>query len=125
MSHFDAVTEVPEGFVATASSPGAAVAVLENPDRRIYGVQYHPEVVHTPHGPDCCWSASCTTSRGLSTDWTMENFVDTAVEAIRAQVGDGRVICGLSGGVDSRGGRRARAQGDRRRSSRACSSTPA
>ncbi len=100
MSHFDAVTDVPEGFVATAASPGATVAVLENPERRIYGVQYHPEVVHTPHG-QLLLERFLHQVAGLSTDWTMENFVDTAVEAIRAQVGDGRAICGLSGGVDS------------------------
>ena len=100
MSHFDAVVDVPEGFVATASSPGAQVAVLENPDRRIYGVQYHPEVAHTPHG-QMLMERFLHDVAGLSSDWTMENFVDTAVETIRAQVGDGRAICGLSGGVDS------------------------
>jgi GMP synthase (glutamine-hydrolysing) len=100
MSHFDAVTEVPEGFVATASSPGADVAVLENPDRRIWGVQYHPEVVHSPHGQELI-ERFLHELVGASAQWTMENFVDEAVDAIRAQVGDGRAICGLSGGVDS------------------------
>jgi GMP synthase (glutamine-hydrolysing) len=100
MSHFDSVTEVPEGFVATASSPGAQVAVLENPERRIWGVQYHPEVVHSPHGQEVI-ERFLHGLVGCSADWTMENFVETAVEAIRAQVGDGRAICGLSGGVDS------------------------
>jgi GMP synthase (glutamine-hydrolysing) len=100
MSHFDAVTEVPEGFVATATSPGARVAVLENPERRIFGVQYHPEVVHSPHGQEVL-ERFLHELVGATPNWTMENFVETAVEAIRAQVGDGRAICGLSGGVDS------------------------
>ena len=100
MSHFDAVTAVPEGFEATASSPGAPVAVLEDHDRRIYGVQYHPEVVHTPHG-QLLMERFLHDVAGLGSSWTMGGFVDTAVEAIRAQVGDGRAICGLSGGVDS------------------------
>jgi GMP synthase (glutamine-hydrolysing) len=100
MSHFDAIVDVPEGFVATASSPGAAVAVLENPERRIYGVQYHPEVAHTPFGQRVIERFLHDVS-GLSSEWTMENFVETSVAAIREQVGDGRAICGLSGGVDS------------------------
>ena len=100
MSHFDAVTEVPEGFVATASSPGADVAVLENPERKIWGVQYHPEVVHSPHGQELI-QRFLHDLVGASAQWTMENFVEDAVAAIRAQVGDGRAICGLSGGVDS------------------------
>jgi len=100
MSHFDAVVEVPEGFVATASSPGAAVAVLEDPQRRIYGVQYHPEVAHTPFGQRVI-ERFLHDLAGLSSEWTMENFVETSVAAIREQVGSGRAICGLSGGVDS------------------------
>ena len=100
MSHFDAVTEVPEGFVATATSPGAKVAVLENPDKRIWGVQYHPEVAHTPHGQDIIVRFLHELA-GLSSEWNTENFVETSVAAIRAQVGSGRAICGLSGGVDS------------------------
>ncbi len=100
MSHFDAITEAPEGFVATASTEASPVAVLENHERRIYGVQYHPEVGHTPHGMEVLGSflhdiAEC------SPTWTMGNFIDDAVEKIAAQVGTGRVICGLSGGVDS------------------------
>ena len=100
MSHFDAVVEVPEGFRATASTPGAQVAVLENPDRKIFGVQYHPEVVHTPFGQQLL-EQFLHQIVGLSSEWTMENFVETSVAAIRAQVGTGRAICGLSGGVDS------------------------
>ena len=100
MSHFDSVTEVPEGFVATATSPGAQVAVLENPERRIFGVQYHPEVVHSPHGQELI-ERFLHEIVGASAQWTMANFVDDAIAAIREQVGDGRAICGLSGGVDS------------------------
>ncbi len=100
MSHFDAVTEVPEGFVATASTAGAPLAVLENPERCIYGVQYHPEVVHTEFGQEVL-SSFLHDIAGLSRDWTMGNFVDVSVQAIRDQVGDGKVICALSGGVDS------------------------
>ncbi len=100
MSHFDAVTETPEGFVATAATPGAPMAVIECHDRRIYGVQYHPEVAHTPHGQDVIVQFLHSLA-GIDSSWTMENFIEQAVEQIRAQVGDGRAICGLSGGVDS------------------------
>ncbi|MEX0766837.1 MAG: glutamine-hydrolyzing GMP synthase [Microthrixaceae bacterium] len=100
MSHFDAVVEVPKGFCATASTPGAQVAVLEDPERKIFGVQYHPEVVHTPFGQQLL-ERFLHQIVGLSSEWTMENFVETSVAAIRAQVGGGRAICGLSGGVDS------------------------
>jgi GMP synthase (glutamine-hydrolysing) len=100
MSHFDAVTEPPEGFVATASTDGAPVAVLECAQRGIWGVQFHPEVVHTPHGQDVI-TRFVHDLAGLRADWTMEHFISDAVADIRAQVGEGRAICGLSGGVDS------------------------
>jgi GMP synthase (glutamine-hydrolysing) len=100
MSHFDAITQVPQGFRATASTPSAPVAVLEDPERRIYGVQYHPEVVHTPHGTalleQFLWRLA-----GIEPTWTMESIIESSIEAIQAQVGTGRAICGLSGGVDS------------------------
>ncbi|MCB0994417.1 MAG: glutamine-hydrolyzing GMP synthase [Acidimicrobiales bacterium] len=100
MSHFDAVTAAPAGFVATAATPNAPVAAFESPSRGIYAVQYHPEVAHTPHGmavlEQFLWRlADC------APNWTMHNIIETSVEAIRAQVGTGRAICGLSGGVDS------------------------
>jgi GMP synthase (glutamine-hydrolysing) len=100
MSHFDAITRVPDGFVACGSTPAAPIAVLESPQRRIWGVQYHPEVVHTPNGMELMRRflhdlAGCTPT------WTMDSVIDTSVDAIRAQVGPGRAICGLSGGVDS------------------------
>ncbi|MFM9037619.1 MAG: glutamine-hydrolyzing GMP synthase [Actinomycetota bacterium] len=100
MSHFDAISRVPAGFVATASTPDAPVAVLENPQRRIWGVQYHPEVVHSPFGAEVLRRflhdlAACDAT------WTMGSIIDEQVAKVRAQVGTKRVICGLSGGVDS------------------------
>ncbi|MGI9603562.1 MAG: glutamine-hydrolyzing GMP synthase [Acidimicrobiales bacterium] len=100
MSHFDAITVPPDGATATASTPNAPVAAFEDLTRRRYGVQYHPEVVHTEHGmavlEQFLWhEAEC------SPTWTMTNIIDHQVEIIRKQVGGGRAICGLSGGVDS------------------------
>ncbi len=100
MSHFDAITEVPDGFIACASSPNAEVAVLENDSRRIWGVQYHPEVGHTPDGM-MLLGRFLHDLAGCDPSWTMGSVIDASIEAIRAQVGDGRAICGLSGGVDS------------------------
>ena len=100
MSHFDAVTEPPPGFVATATTPDSAVAVLESPDRRIWGVQYHPEVVHTPFGA-AVLERFLHRLAGCEPTWTMDSIIDEQVAVIRAQVGTGRVICALSGGVDS------------------------
>jgi GMP synthase (glutamine-hydrolysing) len=100
MSHFDAVTRVPDGFVATASTADAPVAALESDSRKIWGVQFHPEVVHSPHGMTVLQRflydlAGCTPS------WTMDSIIDAQVAAVRAQVGESRAICALSGGVDS------------------------
>ncbi len=100
MSHFDAITEAPDGFVATARTEASPVAVLEDHERRIYGVQYHPEVAHTPHGMEVL-GAFLHDIAECSPTWTMGNFIDDAVEKIASQVGSGRAICGLSGGVDS------------------------
>ncbi len=100
MSHFDAVTLLPEGFTATAASDGAPNAVIECPDRRIWAVQYHPEVAHTPGG-QALLERFLHTLAGCSDTWTMGNFIESSVAAIQEQIGDGRVICGLSGGVDS------------------------
>ncbi len=100
MSHFDAITDVPEGFVACGSTPNATVAVLESDSRRIWGVQYHPEVRHTPDGMSLL-GRFLHDLAGCDPSWTMGSIIDTSIEAIRAQVGDGRAICGLSGGVDS------------------------
>jgi GMP synthase (glutamine-hydrolysing) len=100
MSHGDAVTRTPKGFRATARTEQIPVAAMEDPDRGLFGVQFHPEVSHTPHGRavmkrflyDVC---------GLLPDWTPTNIIDEAVGRIRDQVGDEEVLCGLSGGVDS------------------------
>lgn len=99
MSHFDAVTRPPDGFVVTATSP-AGIAAMEDPARAVYAVQWHPEVSHTEGGQDLIRSFvrdRCATSG----TWNMANFVEAATEAVRAQIGDGQTICALSGGVDS------------------------
>ncbi len=100
MSHNDAVQEPPEGFTVTASTPGAPVAAFENLKRRMAGVQYHPEVMHTPHGQHVLTKFLYEIA-GLEASWTAANIADALVEQVRAQVGDGRALCGLSGGVDS------------------------
>ncbi len=100
MSHFDAVVEVPPGFVATASTPEAPMAVIESPERKIWGVQYHPEVVHSPYGSHVL-EQFLHRLAGCEPNWTMSSIIDEQVAAVRAQVGSGRVICALSGGVDS------------------------
>jgi GMP synthase (glutamine-hydrolysing) len=100
MSHGDSITVAPEGFTVTASTPGAPVAALEDRERRIAGVQFHPEVAHTDRGQDII-KAFLFDIAGLRPTWTNTSIIDEQVAAIRAQVGDQRVICGLSGGVDS------------------------
>jgi GMP synthase (glutamine-hydrolysing) len=100
MSHFDAVTEVPDGFVPTASTPDAPVAAFEDPSRGIWAVQFHPEVVHTPNG-QAVLERFVHELAGCEPTWTMGSVIDQQIAAVRARVGDGRVICGLSGGVDS------------------------
>jgi len=97
MSHFDCITELPDGFTATASTASAPVAAFES--HNIHGVQYHPEVSHTAHGQSVI--ENWLDSAGIDRSWTMTNVIDEQVAAIRAQVGTGRAICGLSGGVDS------------------------
>ncbi len=100
MSHGDAVTAAPDGFDVVASSPGAAVAAFESRDRSLAGVQYHPEVMHTPYGQRVL-SRFLHDFAGLGADWTPANIATALVEQVRAQIGDGHAICGLSGGVDS------------------------
>jgi GMP synthase (glutamine-hydrolysing) len=100
MSHRDTVFEAPPGFTPLASSTASPVAAFESIEREIYGIQFHPEVVHTPYGhrvldnflKDIC---------GCDGSWNASSVIDEQIERIRAQVGDGRAICGLSGGVDS------------------------
>ena len=100
MSHFDAVTRVPEGFVATAATPDAPMAAIECVARKIWGVQFHPEVMHTQQGTEVLQQFIYQLA-GCRPTWTMESIIDTQVKAIREQVGSERVVCGLSGGVDS------------------------
>jgi len=100
MSHGDTVTSIPEGFATVATSKGAPFAVIANEAKKFYGVQFHPEVVHTPKG-HLLISNFVHKICGLAGDWTMAAFKEQSIEAIRRQVGDGKVICGLSGGVDS------------------------
>jgi len=100
MSHGDAVTEAPQGFTVVASSEGAPVAAFENRARRLAGVQYHPEVLHSPHGQQVL-SRFLHEFAGIESAWTAANIAETLVEQVRAQIGDGRALCGLSGGVDS------------------------
>ncbi len=100
MSHFDAIVAAPSGATVTASTPASPVAAFEDAERGLYGVQFHPEVQHTPCGPvvierflrQACRSAP---------SWSMHSIIDAGVASVRAQVGGGRAICGLSGGVDS------------------------
>jgi GMP synthase (glutamine-hydrolysing) len=100
MSHGDAVTAAPEGFTVTANSSGSPVAAFEDADRRLAGLQYHPEVVHSPHGQEVLRRFLHEVA-GIRPNWTTANVVHDAVAAIRKQVAGGKAICGLSGGVDS------------------------
>jgi GMP synthase (glutamine-hydrolysing) len=100
MSHGDRVTALPDGFRVVGTSSGAPFAAIADEARRFYAVQFHPEVVHTPDGAKLL-SNFVHRIAGLKGDWTMAAYRDQAVAAICAQVGDGRVICALSGGVDS------------------------
>jgi GMP synthase (glutamine-hydrolysing) len=100
MSHRDSVMQPPPGFTALAASTASPVAAFEDPARGIYAIQFHPEVVHTPYGQQILTTFLediCGADRG----WSAASIVDEQIARIRAQVGDGRVICGLSGGVDS------------------------
>jgi GMP synthase (glutamine-hydrolysing) len=100
MSHGDSVERAPSGFTVLASTKGAPIAAFEEVSRRMAGVQFHPEVVHTAHGQRMLehflWDIA-----GCEPSWTMSSVIDEQVDRIRTQIGDSRVICGLSGGVDS------------------------
>lgn len=100
MSHGDAVAAVPEGFQILATTPTTAVAAMGDEERRLYGVQFHPEVSHTPFGTELLRSFLFRIA-GCTGDWTVESIIEQKVAAIREQVGDGRVVCAVSGGVDS------------------------
>ncbi|MDD5586094.1 MAG: glutamine-hydrolyzing GMP synthase [Alphaproteobacteria bacterium] len=100
MSHGDRVTKIPEGFKAVGTSSGAPFAFIADEKRKFYGVQFHPEVVHTPDGAKLL-GAFVHKICGLGSDWSMKAFRETEIAKIRQQAGKGKVICGLSGGVDS------------------------
>ncbi len=100
MSHRDSVTAAPAGARVTAGSPSAPIAAFEDPERRLYGVQFHPEVVHTPHGQELLKNFLYAVADAPPT-WTAAAVIEEQVERIRAQVGSDRVLCALSGGVDS------------------------
>src|SRR5689334_4901885 len=100
MSHGDCIVEPPDGFVAVATSPGAPVAALEDRDRALYGVQFHPEVAHTERGQEVL-KAFLYDVCGCRPSWTNTSIIEQAVAEGRTQVAGERVLCGLSGGVDS------------------------
>ena len=100
MSHRDTVYAAPPGFTALASSTESPVAALEDPSRGLYGIQFHPEVVHTPYGQQVL-TTFLEEICGCDRSWSAASIIDEQIAAIREQVGSGRVICGLSGGVDS------------------------
>jgi GMP synthase (glutamine-hydrolysing) len=99
MSHGDTCAAAPPGFAVTAATAGTPVAVAEAPDRQLYGMQFHPEVLHTEHG--MAMLRSFLAAAGCEPSWTMRGVIEEQTERIAAQVGAGRAICGLSGGVDS------------------------
>ena len=100
MSHGDCVTEPPRGFVVTATSDGSPVAAMEDRERAIYGVQFHPEVFHTERGQDILKRFLYDVC-GLAPTWTSLSIIEQSIDRIRDQIGSGKVVCGLSGGVDS------------------------
>ncbi|MDO5723259.1 MAG: glutamine-hydrolyzing GMP synthase [Flaviflexus sp.] len=100
MSHGDRVARAPEGFTVTASSASSPIAAFEDRARRLYGVQWHPEVRHTPGGQEML-RRFLVEGAGLEPTWTAGNIIDDQISRIRDQIGDSPVICGLSGGVDS------------------------
>jgi GMP synthase (glutamine-hydrolysing) len=100
MSHGDSVVELPPGFVVTAVSPNMPVAAMADPKAKLYGVQFHPEVRHTDHGQEILKNFLYTVC-DVAPTWTPVSIIEEAVERVRAQVGTERVVCGLSGGVDS------------------------
>jgi GMP synthase (glutamine-hydrolysing) len=100
MNHGDKITAIPPGFDVIATSENSPYAVIANEKRKLYGIQFHPEVVHTPRGAQMIANFVIKIA-GIVPTWNMQAFRAAEIEKIRAQVGKGRVICGLSGGVDS------------------------
>src|SRR5260221_3069211 len=99
-SHGDKLTKMPKRFKSVAVTENSVYAAIESHDRRTFGLQFHPEVVHTPHGKEILANYVHNIC-GCGKNWTMHNYIDQAIENIRTEVGDERVILGLSGGVDS------------------------
>src|SRR5690606_9681565 len=100
MSHGDLVTEVPDGFSIAAKSPSCPITAMSNEVEKLYGVQFHPEVRHSVYGNDILKNFVFNVC-GCEANWTMEHFIDVQIEQIRKTVGDKKVLCALSGGVDS------------------------
>lgn len=100
MSHTDYIAKAPAGFTITAHTMNCPVAAMENAEKKLYAVQFHPEVLHTPQGTKMIRSFVREVC-GCTGDWKMSSFVETTVKALREQIGDGKVLCALSGGVDS------------------------
>lgn len=100
MSHTDYIAEAPEGFTVTATTPVCPVAAMECPERKLYATQFHPEVMHTVEGSKMLYNFVYKVC-GCRGDWQMSSFVDDTIRSIRETVGDGKVLCALSGGVDS------------------------
>ncbi len=100
MSHGDRIEKAPEGFTPMASTDNAPVAGIQHAAKQIFGIQFHPEVAHTPNGPAMLENFLFSVCK-LTADWTMRSFIESSIESIRKRVGDANVICGLSGGVDS------------------------
>lgn len=100
MSHTDYIAKAPEGFTITGHTPVCPVAAMELPEKNLYAVQYHPEVMHTQEGTKMIRNFLYNVCE-CAGDWQMDSFVETTIEAIRKKVGDGKVLCALSGGVDS------------------------
>ena len=100
MSHTDYIEKMPDGFEATACTPVCPVAAMENEEKKLYGLQFHPEVTHSEEGMKML-SAFVYRSCGCSGDWRMNSFVEETISAVRSKVGSGKVLCALSGGVDS------------------------
>jgi len=100
MSHTDYIAQTPEGFTITATTPVCPVAAMENPEKGLYAVQFHPEVLHTQEGSQMLANFVLNVC-GCAGDWKMDAFVDNTIRALREKIGSGRVLCALSGGVDS------------------------
>lgn len=100
MSHTDYIAQAPAGFTISAHTADCPVAAMENPEKKLYATQFHPEVMHSVEGQKML-SAFVYKVCGCKGDWQMASFVDTTVAALRERIGDGKVLCALSGGVDS------------------------